>query len=168
MWSGDFHNNDHEGCNKHDFKWKSPVYRELDKMLGFHLLIWHVFIFPLVLENFFVGKHPISIHQEDKRSPLKFFENEINQLVIKSWRKFYLICSRDSLTHILVEKVESSNWEKNRKTKSIKHGNPNNIENSWALEMDNIVSSEIQLFVSSHRSLFSRVNVFLEFLVKLS
>jgi len=137
-------------------------------VLGFHVVILHVFIFPLVHENFFVRKHPIPIHKEDKRSPLKFFKNEINQFIIKSWRKFYLISSRDSLAHILVEKVESSNWEKNRKTKSIKHSNPNYIENSWALEMDNIVSSEIQLFVSSHRGLFSDVNVFLKFLVKLS
>lgn len=75
-----------------------------------------------------VRKHPISIHKEDKRSPFKFSENEINKSIIKSWRKFDLISSCNSLTHILVEKVESSDWEKNWKTKSIKHCHPKNVD----------------------------------------
>jgi hypothetical protein len=76
-----------------------------------------------------------------------------------------LICCSDSLTHVLIEKVECSNWEKNRKTESIKHGDPNNIKDSRTLEMDDVVSSKVKIFVSSHRSLFGLINILRETLV---
>lgn len=168
MWSKDLGNDNQEGSTKHNLEWKGPVHTEFSIVLGFHVLRNPVLELPLVHENLFVGKHPVSVHQEDQWSPLKFLEYKINQVVIESWRKSYLISWSDSFAHILVEKVKSCNWEENWKTKSIEHCDPHNIEHCRALEMDDVVSSEVEIFICSHRSLLSFVNVIREALVQLS
>jgi hypothetical protein len=61
-----------------------------------------------------------------------------------------LISNSDSFTDVLVQEVERSNWEQDWKTNTVHHCDPNDVDNSRALEMNNVVDTRVKLLVLCH------------------
>jgi len=63
----------------------------------------------------------------------------------------------NSLADVLIEEIESSQWEKKWHSNTVKHSNPNDIDDTCTLEMDNIFASCVQIFVLGHSCLLGVV-----------
>jgi hypothetical protein len=66
---------------------------------------------PLVLENLFVTKHPVSIKSEEKRGPSEFIDAILGQFFIESWWEFVDISYIVPFIAPIREDTESSNRE---------------------------------------------------------
>lgn len=66
---------------------------------------------PLVLENLFVTKHPVSIENEEEWGPSKFVDTVLGQFFIESRWKLVDICYIVSFIAPIREDTQGSNRE---------------------------------------------------------
>lgn len=124
---------------------------------------------PNVFKDLSVAQHPVSIEEHQHRSKLKKAKSVDCQLVVEGWWLLHEECHNDSFTDILVDEVESSDWEENRHADSVHHGDEDDVQDTRVLEVNDIVLSTVKVLVRSHGCLLGGVQVMdLEFPVKSS
>lgn len=130
--------------------WRAVVNGPGKEMIRFHLFSNVSNVRPLIVENLSVSKHPISVNEEQKWGESESLDAVDSESVIQSRWLLHHPGNDDSLDTVLVEVVQSSNWEKQRHAKSVKHCDIGNVQHSGVLEMDNVVCSTVQGLVQSH------------------
>jgi hypothetical protein len=91
-----------------------------------------------------ITEHPVSIHKHEKRGPLEHLQAVSDELIVKSRRLLHVIGNNNSLTDVLIQKVESSYWKEKWHTNTVHHSDVDNVKHIGKLEMDNIVFATVE------------------------
>lgn len=126
-------------------------------MLRLHWLRGVSDVRPNILEHLLVCNHPATIDEEEQWRKSQTLYAVLGQLVVHGSWSFHVPGDDHSLSNVLVEIVDGSNWEESWHSDTVHHGNIGDIEHAGVLEVDNIVSTAPDHLELGHRGRFGLV-----------
>ena len=91
-----------------------------------------------VVEDLFVTDHPVAKEQVQNCCPSHYLHCVLGHLIVEGWWHLEEVCDTESLQSVVNEVGNSSNWEEDWDTNSIKHGHKEDIEHGGVFEVDEV------------------------------
>jgi len=143
--------------NSKDGRWSGPGNMSLEEMLRLHWLRGVTDVGPDVPEHLHVADHPASVNEEEQWGKSQTLDTVLRQLVIHGCWSLHVPGNNHSLSYILVEVVDSGNWEEGWHSHTVHHRDIGDIEHTGVLEVDNVVSSTPDRLEFGHGSGFGLI-----------